>query len=182
MEDILSDRELSQRQLPPKIDASQVYGTSPQVAMSLRDLSKGKGMMMVQSRPFGADLLPADRTPKPADCLDFSEEKRCFRAGDDRVNQNPGLMVMHTVFLREHNRIAGILSQINPQWSDETLYQETRRIIVAFIQHITYNEFLPILLGNGNIDAFKLAPATGTSYFTGYDETVDPRINNEVKP
>lgn len=67
--------------------------------------------------------------------------------GDSRINQTPTLALLHTLLLREHNRVAGILGSMNPLWSDEKIYQEARRIVVAEIQHITYQEWLPLNFG-----------------------------------
>lgn len=63
---------------------------------------------------------------------------------------------MHTLLAREHNRLATGLAQVNPHWDDETLFQEARRINIAIVQHITYNEFLPILLGKDIMQKFGL--------------------------
>lgn len=63
---------------------------------------------------------------------------------------------MHTLMAREHNVVAKGLAEVNPHWDDETLYQEARRINIAIIQHITYNEFLPILLGKDVMEKFGL--------------------------
>ena len=67
--------------------------------------------------------------------------------GDSRVTEQPQLTIMHTIWMREHNRVAQNLAKLNPSWSSETVFQEARRIVIAEFQHITYNEFLPTLLG-----------------------------------
>lgn len=91
------------------------------------------------------------------------------------MNEQLVLTCIHTLMAREHNRVAKELSQINPHWNDEMLYQvsgipnvycgwfltllwfqEAKRIAVAEIQHITYNEFLPILLGKDTMDKHSL--------------------------
>ncbi len=71
-----------------------------------------------------------------------------FLQGDSRATEQPQLTVMHTIWVREHNRVAKVLSGLNPTWSDESIFQEARRIVIAEIQHITYNEFIPALLSD----------------------------------
>lgn len=68
-------------------------------------------------------------------------------SGDSRINQHPGLTVMHTIWIREHNRIARLLQEAKPHLRPSKIFDLTRKIVIAEIQHITYNEWLPIIIG-----------------------------------
>jgi hypothetical protein len=70
--------------------------------------------------------------------------------GDSRSDVHPGATLLHTAFLRSHNRIATFLAKVHPDWSDETIFQETRKINIAIYQNIVYTEFMNALLGDGN--------------------------------
>ena len=59
---------------------------------------------------------------------------------------------LYSAILKEHNRVAVNLAQLNRHWSDDALFLESKRIVTATIQHISYNEFLPIVLGNVSTD------------------------------
>lgn len=58
---------------------------------------------------------------------------------------------LYSALLREHNRIAVNLHELNTHWNDEILFWEAKRIVIAEIQHITYNEFLATILGEVSI-------------------------------
>ncbi|XP_014241240.1 peroxidase-like [Cimex lectularius] len=155
-------------QITGYLDGSNIYGSNDNTARSLRTFRGGQ--LRIQNIR-GRTLLPDN----PGECTDQSNTVACFRAGDGRVNEQVDLALVHTVWLREHNRIANILSQVNPQWSDEALYQEARRIVIAEIQHITYNEFLPIILGRDYMDRSSLSPKD-----RGWANLYDPNLNGGI--
>ena len=60
--------------------------------------------------------------------------KALLPQGDMRSSEMPGLTSMHTLFVREHNRLATQLKSLNPRWNGEKLYQESRKIVGAMVQ------------------------------------------------
>lgn len=141
------------------IDGSVIYGSDQDRADALRVFDGGL------LKTSDGDLLPFNE-----DGFDNAggSDASLFLAGDVRANENVLLTSMHTVFVREHNRIASELAAENPGLTDEQLYQQARALVTAELQAITYNEFLPALLGPDAI-----------SNYSGYDPNVVPNIANE---
>ncbi|MEM7137394.1 MAG: peroxidase family protein [Myxococcota bacterium] len=142
------------------IDASNVYGSDVERADALR-ANDGTGRLAVSA----GDLLPFNTAGLPNAGGTGPE---LFLAGDVRANEQVGLAAMHTLFVREHNRLADEIRAESPELSGEEVYQEARRWVGALMQSITYNEFLPALLGPN-----PLSP------YAGYAIDVDPSITNE---
>lgn len=155
------------------IDGSAIYGSDGQKAAELRSFKDGR---LIAFHEFNRELLPLTRDPKF--CSSLRDKNTCFNAGDTRVNQVLSLTAVQTLFLREHNRIAAQLLVLNPHWSDEILYQETRRIVVAELQHIIYSEMLPILIGEDTMLRFDIQPRTG-DYSRDYDPDINPAVTAE---
>ena len=88
------------------LDSSNVYGSTQSEMRKLRSFKNG--LLKTSTASDGGELLPQNRN---ADCIGGSTTK-CFLAGDSRVNEQPNLAVMHTLFLREHNRIGNLISCI----------------------------------------------------------------------
>lgn len=57
------------------------------------------------------------------------------------------LGVMQTILLRTHNQLATQFATLNPGWDDNRLFEESRRLVIAFMQHITFKFYLPNLIG-----------------------------------
>ncbi|XP_049324603.1 eosinophil peroxidase isoform X2 [Astyanax mexicanus] len=162
------------------LDVGQLYGSDQGLARELRDLSNDKGRLLVNDRfqDNGRDLLPFTKVASNM-CSTRNRilnttglpEVPCFIAGDVRVDENIALTSLHTLFMREHNRLADILRVLNPHWSSETLYQEARKIMGAYHQIIVIRDYLPHIVGP---DAIKklLGP------YPGYNPNIDPSIAN----
>ena len=167
------------------IDGSMIYGSTKERADFLREFTGGllkvgdnfpftTGGPSLPEIPATPPCLPLDpqesTLPEPERCCPEGRES-CFIAGDVRVNEQVSLTVMHTLWVREHNRIARELAALNGQWDDERIYQETRKIVIAQVQQITYNEFLPALFGKEFFDLL-IGP-----YF-GYQPDRDASVPN----
>lgn len=70
-----------------------------------------------------------------------------MEAGDARSNENLILLSYQTLFLREHNRICDLLLSNFNNMVDEDVFQIARNYVIGLIQKITYDDYLPILLG-----------------------------------
>ncbi|XP_053223101.1 eosinophil peroxidase-like [Podarcis raffonei] len=155
------------------LDASMVYASEVDWARQLRNASSNQGLLAVNLNytDKGLAYLPFGNPPGfPELCNKTNTTAKipCFFAGDNRVNEMPGLTALQTLFMRFHNRMASQLKMLNPHMDSDTIYNIARKINGAVIQKITYSEYLPALLG----DAFPRF--VGRS--TGYNDSVDPRI------
>jgi len=142
------------------VDASNVYGSDGPRARELRTLD-GTGELKTSD----GGLLPFNVNGFPNAPDD--DDPSFFLAGDVRANEQVGLTAMHTLFVREHNHWARQIRAADPTLPGDEVYERARAIVAAEMQAITYNEFLPLLLGEG-----ALAP------YEGYRSDLDPGIAN----
>jgi peroxidase len=153
-------------------DLSQVYGSSQVVADALRTFSGG----LLKTSP--GNMLPYDNTtyftPAQITALNMENdaeavpESQLFAAGDVRANENLELTALQTLFVRNHNMIAGELAKDHPTWTDEQLYQEARKLNIAEYQQIIYTGWIPAVLG-----------PTALAKYSGYKKDVNATIANE---
>nr|XP_045600702.1 peroxidase-like [Procambarus clarkii] len=161
------------------LDGSVIYGANDQQLGALRTFQDG--LLRSQVTLDGRELLPPSKEPQDG-CNtqdQYSYDRFCFTSGDARVNEQILLTTLHTVWARHHNTLAIELKDLNPDWDDERLFQESRRIVVAQLQHITYNEYVPSLLGPNFMKYLELSPQSEGTQVTDYDELVHPDIANE---
>ncbi len=139
------------------LDASMVYGSDPSRNQYLR--KEGGKLKMT-----GDSLLPLNDGSQPNAGGNSTD---LYVAGDVRANENMALTSLHNLFVREHNRLVDEIKNNHPDWNDEMLYQHAKAIIEGQVQAITFNEFLPQLLGQ---HAFKKQME--------YRKNVNPQISN----
>lgn len=153
------------------IDGGMVYGARAGDAVNraqwLRDTS-APGKLKVSDGGAYGDLLPQNvaGAPAMANTATPGMGSNAYVAGDIRANENTSLLAVHTVFVREHNRIVDTLAAANPLLSSDQLYEAAKKIVTAEIQVITSKEYLP-------------AMGVNLSEYSGYKSNVDPRVFTE---
>jgi hypothetical protein len=165
------------------LDLSNVYGSTQAVADALR-VTNPDGSLGYLLKTSPGNMLPYNNltyfTQDQLNALNMANDAgavhndQLFAAGDVRANENVELTALQTLFVRNHNRIATQLAQLDPtkfgftSWTDENLYQEARKLKIAEEQSITYNEYLPAVLGPNAMPAYQ-----------GYNPNVDASIATE---
>jgi peroxidase len=116
------------------LDLSQVYGSDPTVAASLRN---------------------QDGTLKtsPGDYLPIVNGQ--YVGGDVRAAENPDLTSIDVLFVREHNYWVRQLHSEDASLNGDQLYAMARAITTAEYQNIVYTGFLPHLLGKDTLSSYQ---------------------------
>ncbi len=162
------------------IDANTVYGGMANEANGGLEranwLRTGSNGRLETSLFNGEVFLPVasqkPNAPSMAEGPMGINSNQLFIAGDVRANEHGVLSAMHTLFVREHNRVADLIAgnapnlPADPVERDEEIFQSARKIVGATVQGITYNDYLPAL----GIDL---------NSYAGYDSTIDPSLTNE---
>ncbi|MEH6347425.1 MAG: peroxidase family protein [Bermanella sp.] len=149
------------------IDGSMIYGS---------DEERNSALRLSDNSPYLAssaeNLLPLNVDDLTNASGFISDTTSLFLAGDVRANESVVLTAIHTLWMREHNRIAQLLEQQsrrdNNNDSGQDIFEQARRLVIAKIQKITFDEYLPALLGDNTMPSYN-----------GYKDNINPTIYNE---
>ena len=152
------------------LDGSSVYGPNGG-DMSLRTRERGRMRTSIVEQVRGT-LLPLDDT------------NTYYVTGDSRSSENLALEAIHTLMVREHNYWAEKIYE-DGELDDNAIFAGARRHVVSEIQAITYEEFLPALLGKKwrnhkdpieRVDRLYDSDDDDSGDDICYDPKIDPRV------
>ena len=133
------------------IDLLPLYGVTPEWTKQLRSHEGGR----LKSQSIGGAEFPpylyADGAKKPEfsaievvrpDRVPPERLDSLFACGSDTTNSQTGFVLLNTLFLREHNRIAGLLAAEYRGWDDERLFQTARNIMIVLLIKLVIEEYI----------------------------------------
>ncbi|RXN27667.1 dual oxidase 1-like protein [Labeo rohita] len=92
-----------------------------------------------------------------------------YEFGNAWANENIFAVTEGIIWFRYHNYLAFKLHEEHPSWSDEELFQNARKRVIATFQNIAFYEWLPSYLG------------IQVPSYPGYQKYVDPGISAEFE-
>jgi prostaglandin-endoperoxide synthase 2 len=152
------------------IDLNQLYGSSRKESDSVRLLSENSGKRGKLKYTFceksGETWAPYYFNEKgevkpefhslrpPLRLTEFFEQanldnktqniikSKIFAFAGERANSTPYTSMINTLFLREHNRLAGKIEKANPDWDDERVFQTARNVNIVILIKIVLEEYI----------------------------------------
>ncbi|XP_075679752.1 eosinophil peroxidase-like isoform X1 [Dermatophagoides pteronyssinus] len=157
------------------IDGSQIYGNNFELFNYLRHPNQENSHLLNSTIISNQTYLPKNDNYQLLLSMDCQMEpersnQECFLAGDHRANEQLGLLIFHNLWLRNHNLLARKFRLLRPDWTNDKIFYETRKIISAQLQIITYRDWLPLIIGSKGMKML--------GKYNGYDETINPSISN----
>ncbi|XP_052791801.1 peroxidase-like [Mya arenaria] len=151
------------------IDLSHLYGISEQENRRIRTFTGGKLILR-------NGLLPPNLEETTCKLMgSFDRDTNYCPFASSSIRVIPVITTFHTLFTREHNRIADGLAAVNPHWGDERLFQEARRILIAQWQNIIFNEWLIKLISVGTAVEADIGTRV-CGFKNDYNANVDPSV------
>ncbi|KAJ6637386.1 Peroxidase [Pseudolycoriella hygida] len=129
-------------------DLSQLYGINDEVTRTLRRFINGE--LLASNDPDYPCLPISDESEKL--CMHNTTEKPCFKSGDSRVNMNPYVTPLYTIFLRSHNKLAKRIKNVKKSWSDQRIFKLARKLNTIIYRNIVLSEWSKIVLGENSVN------------------------------
>jgi prostaglandin-endoperoxide synthase 2 len=171
------EQDFAENESNHEIDLCQIYGMGEEQTAMLRAGEDGRlKSQKIKGEEFPAPLFEdkgngPELRPEYKDLYTKSNFDRVFASASDAHKMNAfavglehgnstmGNTLMNTLFLREHNRIAGILAAAHPNWGDERLFQTARNVNIVLLLKIVVGDYIVHI----SPAAFKLVVVPGAA-------------------
>lgn len=142
-----------------QIDLSQVYGLDDEVQHALRQCSEERGLRgrllsdIREGEEWAPRLFDADgrkvpgfaAVPNPVkmpETLPLDRKATLFAFGGERANSTVFTAAINTLFLREHNRLCGVIEAANPAWTDQRVFETARNVNIVQLIKVVVEEYI----------------------------------------
>lgn len=171
-EDPKGDRKFQENESNHEIDLCSIYGSTERQTSLLREHSeewRGRlRMQAIDGQDYPTNLFAevGDKYELAAEYADLyspanfqrvylapgrewtpEQKSHAFAVGLEHGSSTLGNALMNTLFMREHNRVAGIIADAHPrdrfpEWDDERVFQTARNVTIVELLNIVIGDYI----------------------------------------
>ncbi|XP_050667238.1 peroxidase-like [Leptidea sinapis] len=156
----------------PLLDLSVIYGAEEKSKDPVRSYKNGMLRLKLRDNRY----VPISGN----DCFRHDgDQNLCYKIGLPTIDiMDIRTTTLAIFFMREHNRLAKALHELNPCWKDDRLFKVARQINIATAANIFMYELLPNIMGYSNMMSYGLL-SNNVDYVKQYDEESQPGVYAE---